>query len=96
MRRLLVRFRLAALKGEFQSGQMGQTVNLLSLDFGGSNPSSPTKQRPFRGVFLWAEMDSMDLFFISLRESAHYVRLAALRDRGLVRRLTRSNTPLSA
>ncbi len=49
MRRLLVRFRLAALNsverdatGEFQSGQMGQTVNLLSLDFGGSNPSSPT------------------------------------------------------
>ena len=31
-------------KGEFQSGQMGQTVNLLSLDFGGSNPSSPTRQ----------------------------------------------------
>ena len=30
--------------GEFQSGQMGQTVNLLSLDFGGSNPSSPTRQ----------------------------------------------------
>ncbi len=29
--------------GEFQSGQMGQTVNLLSFDFGGSNPSSPTK-----------------------------------------------------
>ena len=28
--------------GEFQSGQMGQTVNLLSLDFGGSNPSLPT------------------------------------------------------
>ena len=23
---------------------MGQTVNLLSLDFGGSNPSSPTRQ----------------------------------------------------
>ena len=51
MRRLLVRFRLAALNsverdatGEFQSGQMGQTVNLLSLDFGGSNPSSPTRQ----------------------------------------------------
>ena len=31
--------------GEFQSGQMGQTVNLLSLDFGGSNPSSPTTQQ---------------------------------------------------
>ncbi len=29
-------------KGEYQSGQMGQTVNLLSYDFGGSNPSSPT------------------------------------------------------
>ena len=28
--------------GTFQSGQMGQTVNLLSLDFGGSNPSVPT------------------------------------------------------
>ena len=31
--------------GEFQSGQMGQTVNLLSLDFGGSNPSSPTHHK---------------------------------------------------
>ena len=29
-------------KGKFQSGQMGQTVNLLSFDFGGSNPSLPT------------------------------------------------------
>ena len=29
-------------EGEYQSGQMGQTVNLLSYDFGGSNPSSPT------------------------------------------------------
>ncbi len=28
--------------GVFQSGQMGQTVNLLSFDFGGSNPSAPT------------------------------------------------------
>ena len=28
--------------GVFQSGQMGQTVNLLSFDFGGSNPSPPT------------------------------------------------------
>ena len=30
------------LKGEYQSGQMGQTVNLLVYTFGGSNPSSPT------------------------------------------------------
>ncbi len=29
-------------KGEYQSGQMGQTVNLLVDTFGGSNPSSPT------------------------------------------------------
>ena len=28
--------------GEYQSGQMGQTVNLLVFTFGGSNPSSPT------------------------------------------------------
>ncbi len=31
------------IKGKYQSGQMGQTVNLLSFDFGGSNPSLPTK-----------------------------------------------------
>ena len=30
--------------GKFQSGQMGQTVNLLSFDFGGSNPSLPTNE----------------------------------------------------
>ena len=30
------------IMGGFQSGQMGQTVNLLSFDFGGSNPSPPT------------------------------------------------------
>ena len=30
--------------GVFQSGQMGQTVNLLRQRFGGSNPSAPTKQ----------------------------------------------------
>ncbi len=29
-------------EGEYQSGQMGQTVNLLVYTFGGSNPSSPT------------------------------------------------------
>ena len=32
-------------QGEYQSGQMGQTVNLLAYAFGGSNPSSPTKLR---------------------------------------------------
>lgn len=29
--------------GRYQSGQMGQTVNLLAYAFGGSNPSAPTK-----------------------------------------------------
>ena len=30
--------------GSYQSGQMGQTVNLLAYAFGGSNPSLPTKR----------------------------------------------------
>ena len=34
--------------GKYQSGQMGQTVNLLSYDFGGSNPSSPTFFRLYK------------------------------------------------
>ena len=29
--------------GRYQSGQMGQTVNLLAYAFGGSNPPLPTK-----------------------------------------------------
>ena len=33
---------LKRILGEYQSGQMGQTVNLLVYTFGGSNPSSPT------------------------------------------------------
>ena len=39
------RFRWQKIMGGFQSGQMGQTVNLLSFDFGGSNPSPPTLKR---------------------------------------------------
>ena len=34
----------ADVPGIFQSGQMGQTVNLLAFAFGGSNPSLPTKK----------------------------------------------------
>lgn len=30
------------MMGRFQSGQMGQTVNLLTYVFGGSNPPLPT------------------------------------------------------
>ena len=29
--------------GGYQSGQMGQTVNLLAYAYGGSNPSPPTQ-----------------------------------------------------
>ena len=29
--------------GEFQSGQMGQTVNLVAYAFAGSNPASPSQ-----------------------------------------------------
>ena len=32
--------------GRYQSGQMGQTVNLLAYAFGGSNPSLPTQIFP--------------------------------------------------
>jgi hypothetical protein len=38
--------------GGYQSGQMGQTVNLLSFDFGGSNPSPPTRNPVYTGMIL--------------------------------------------
>ncbi len=31
-------------KGRYQSGQLGQTVNLLAYAFVGSNPALPTKR----------------------------------------------------
>ncbi len=37
----------AITKGGYQSGQMGQTVTLLSQDFEGSNPSPPTPAGKF-------------------------------------------------
>ena len=40
-KKLLQSLRFPAM-GSYQSGQMGQTVNLLALAFGGSNPSLPT------------------------------------------------------
>ena len=44
--------RKIAQLGEYQSGQLGQTVNLLSYDFIGSNPISPTcPTKPWRS---WA------------------------------------------
>ena len=32
------------ISGSYQSGQMGQTVNLLAYAYGGSNPSLPTRE----------------------------------------------------
>ena len=46
--------------GKYQSGQMGQTVNLLAYAFGGSNPSLPTKLK--RGSF-----QKLPLFFYPLK-----------------------------
>ena len=42
IRKMLLTLQPRIRLGVFQSGQMGQTVNLLSFDFGGSNPSAPT------------------------------------------------------
>ena len=55
--------------GSYQSGQMGQTVNLLVYTFGGSNPSSPTKPRQNTdrgfilksGVFVQVESNEIHL-----------------------------------
>ena len=47
---------------EFQSGQMGQTVNLLLYGFDGPNPSSSTKKEKVLGrvlsLFSFLGMDS--------------------------------------
>ena len=45
--------------GSYQSGQMGLTVTQLSFDFGGSNPSLPTRMKQRResvGSFGLAEV----------------------------------------
>ena len=39
-----------SFKGEYPSGQRGQTVNLLAYAFRGSNPLSPILHHPPRGV----------------------------------------------
>ncbi len=40
--------------GVFPSGQRGQTVNLLSADYGGSNPPAPTKKDEIEGSRLFS------------------------------------------
>ena len=46
--------------GRYQSGQLGQTVNLLSYDFAGSNPALPTP-RHFMRAYHFYEMVSLAL-----------------------------------
>ena len=52
--------------GGYQSGQMGQTVTLLSQDFEGSNPSPPTpiKLKPFLKTerFFYDQISCANLF----------------------------------
>ena len=45
LRKAMLKSSSQSQKGKYQSGQMGQTVNLLAYAFGGSNPSLPTTLR---------------------------------------------------
>ena len=60
--------------GGFQSGQMGQTVNLLSFDFGGSNPSPPTSVEDF------AELSAsrMHKYFVKVMPKFRLAEIAQL------------------
>ena len=44
--------------GEFQSGQMGQTVNLVAYAFAGSNPASPNRRILKSASCLFSDVDS--------------------------------------
>ena len=56
--------------GGYQSGQMGQTVNLLAYAFGGSNPSPPTckedvlKNTSSLLIFLFTPSPSKKVFLV--------------------------------
>jgi hypothetical protein len=43
--------------GEFQSGQMGQTVNLVAYAFAGSNPASPNRRILKSGSCFLSDVD---------------------------------------
>ena len=59
--------------GKYQSGQMGQTVNLLAYAFGGSNPSLPTvvekenANQPRCSLLLWGKCLSSFANFLCKR-----------------------------
>ena len=58
---------LYLMMGRYQSGQLGQTVNLLSYDFAGSNPALPTAISDYRTSCL--EEISFDLLLNCGRSS---------------------------
>jgi hypothetical protein len=60
-------FLLKTQLGEYQSGQLGQTVNLLSYDFIGSNPISPTKV----SNFIFQIKDSFDYHCAPISKSGY-------------------------
>ncbi len=54
--------------GIFQSGQMGQTVNLLAFAFGGSNPSVPTSKTSSEDIPLIGCYSSVAEHFLGKEE----------------------------
>ena len=59
--------------GGYQSGQMGQTVNLLVVTFGGSNPSPPTAAMPVQ-----AECRKLASVLWRRPESRNFKEIAAI------------------
>ncbi len=54
---------------------MGQTVNLLSFDFGGSNPSAPTPKRCFAELIA---SRTQKLAFAEARTKCRFAEIAQL------------------
>ncbi len=63
--------------GRFQSGQMGQTVNLLRHRFGGSNPSLPTFIENPRPVRTGRGFFSLGMLYKLLESSTRVTQRAA-------------------
>ena len=63
--------------GKYQSGQMGQTVNLLAYAFGGSNPSLPTENQIVieRGCLIFCFTYRFVLMVSSIVLSSDFYRL---------------------
>ena len=58
--------------GGYQSGQMGQTVNLLAYAYGGSNPSPPTQIKT--AIYNYRAFARMPLVFFT-RNSGKTLRV---------------------